>query len=250
MFSLVTPKYLEYFMSKLYFFRHGQASLGGENYDILSEKGKHQSQLLGKHLSDQKIHFDKVYVGPLARQKDTYKLVKQVYQQQQISLPKPIEVEGLREHQGIEAMKMALPKLITTNDYLKSLQADSKKKPENTLSNSMKSFHYFLTEWAQGNIAVEGVRDWTTFRNESRQALNHILESTHSGETIGVFSSGGTISAITAECLGLANEKSVAELNFSIRNTAITTFLYSGNQFNLLTFNELPHLNKSMVTFI
>ena len=53
-----------------------------------------------------------------------------------------------------------------------------------------------------------------------------------------------------AECLGLASEKKVADLNFSIRNTAWTTFLFSAEKFNLLTFNELPHLEKEMTTFI
>ena len=70
------------------------------------------------------------------------------------------------------------------------------------------------------------------------------------GETVAAFTSGGTISAITAECLGLSSEKKVADLNFAIRNTAWTTFLYSAEKFNLLTFNELPHLKKEMITFV
>lgn len=237
-------------MSKLYFFRHGQASLGSDNYDRLSEKGKLQSQHLGSHLVKHNIHFDKIFYGPLTRQVDTYQLVKEVYHQHHISLPTGVLIDELREHQGIEAMKIALPELIITDDYLKSLQADSKKNPANTLRNTMKSFHYFLGEWAQGNITVEGVKSWASFRKETRIALDQILKSTEPGETIGVFSSGGTISAITAECLGLPNQKSVTELNFSIRNTAITSFLFSNDLFNLLTFNELPHLKGSMVTFI
>lgn len=237
-------------MSKLYFFRHGQASLGADNYDMLSDKGKLQAEHLGTYLLSQKLHFDKIYVGPLTRQIDTYQQVKQVYQKRHSSLPESRQIVGLREHQGIEAMKIALPELVKTDDYLKSLQADSKKNPANTLRNTMKSFHYFLGEWAKGNIVVDGVRKWATFREETRQALTQILENTERGETIGVFSSGGTISAITAECLGLPNQKSVTELNFSIRNTAITSFLFSNDQFNLLTFNELPHLEGSMVTFI
>ncbi len=114
-------------MSKLYFFRHGQASLGADNYDMLSDKGKLQAEHLGTYLLSQKLHFDKIYVGPLTRQIDTYQQVKQVYQKRHSSLPESRQIVGLREHQGIEAMKIALPELVKTDDYLKSLQADSKK---------------------------------------------------------------------------------------------------------------------------
>ena len=37
-------------MSKIYFFRHAQASLGSDNYDILSKKGELQALYLGKYL--------------------------------------------------------------------------------------------------------------------------------------------------------------------------------------------------------
>ena len=47
-------------MSKLYFFRHGQASLGADNYDVLSPLGEEQALALGKYLVEKNIHFDRV----------------------------------------------------------------------------------------------------------------------------------------------------------------------------------------------
>ena len=85
---------------------------------------------------------------------------------------------------------------------------------------------------------------WASFRQDVKAGLNTILQQVQKGENIAAFTSGGTISAISAECLGLTSEKKVADLNFSIRNTAWTTFLFSAEKFNLLTFNELPHLEK------
>ena len=70
------------------------------------------------------------------------------------------------------------------------------------------------------------------------------------GETVAAFSSGGTISAITAECVGYHPKKKVADLNFAIRTPLWTTFLYSAEKFNLLTFNELPASKKEMITFV
>ncbi len=63
-------------MSKIYFFRHAQASFGADNYDELSAKGILQSLELGKYLVSKKQRFDRVYVGPLKRQQHTFEIVK------------------------------------------------------------------------------------------------------------------------------------------------------------------------------
>ena len=65
-------------MSKLFFFRHAQASLGKENYDVLSKKGELQAAELGKFLTNNNMKFDKIYVGELRRQQHTYEIVKEI----------------------------------------------------------------------------------------------------------------------------------------------------------------------------
>jgi len=237
-------------MSKLFFFRHGQASLGAANYDVLSDKGVEQSQLLGAYLFDENIVFDKIFVGPLERQKNTFKAVQEHYAANGIKLPPPTVINGLKEHNGIKTMRTALPELIKTDPYLIALDQNAKIDPNRRMQNTMLGFQYFLGEWAEGNITVEGMPTWKEFRKEVKAGLTQILTAVEKGETIGIFSSGGTISAITAECLSLTTEKAVAELNFSIRNTSFSTFLYTNKKFNLLSFNELPHLKKDMITFV
>lgn len=237
-------------MSKLYFFRHGQASLGADNYDVLSPKGREQASLLGGYLVREGLNFDQVFVGPLERQKDTYKGVKECYEDNEFAFPAAVEIKGLKEHQGIKAMKIALPALMETDEYLKKLSLSSKQNPSLAMRNGMLGFQYFLGNWAEGHFSVDGIPSWKSFREEVREGLEEILAATQKGENVALFTSGGTISAITAECLGLPTEKAVAELNFSIRNTSFTTFLLTGEKFNLLSFNELPHLKKDMITFV
>ena len=118
------------------------------------------------------------------------------------------------------------------------------------MRNTMLGCKYFLGVWEEGNIKIEGMPTWKQFREEVKDGLSQVLKASDKGENIGVFSSGGTISAITAECLGLTTQKAVAELNFSIRNTSFSTFLYTNQKFNLLSFNELPHLKKDMISFV
>ncbi len=62
-------------MSKLYFFRHAQASFLADNYDQLSSHGEKQSFELGKYLVEKDFQFDKIFVGPLSRQKKTFEIV-------------------------------------------------------------------------------------------------------------------------------------------------------------------------------
>lgn len=237
-------------MSKIYFFRHAQASFGADNYDELSAKGKLQSLELGKYLISKKQHFDRVYVGPLRRQQHTFEIVKKVYDENNLFLPKPILEKGLLEHNGHKAMEHMLPTLIKTVPFVKELVEQINANPERKKANSLIIFQYFLNEWAEGRMNVEGILPWKAFRNEVKKGLNSILNDTGSGENIAAFTSGGTIASITAESLKIKYEKRVVALNFSHRNTAYTSFFYSKNELNLFEFNQLSHLKEELITFV
>lgn len=237
-------------MSKLYFFRHAQASFMADNYDKLSEHGEKQSEELGKYLVRKEFHFDKIFVGPLERQKKTFEIVSNIYSKHNITIPEPVFVEELREHSGPRAMRYVFPKLKETNLEIKKLLQIADENPKLKKRNHLLVFQHFMDEWAEGNIEVPEVDSWVTFRKNVKVGLEHILANTGKGETIGAFTSGGTISAITAEALAIKEERTVATMNFSVRNTSFTSFLFSQNKFNLLSFNELPHLEKEMITFV
>ena len=50
-------------MGRLYFIRHGQASMGAKNYDALSELGMTQARLLGEYFKANEIRFDQIICG-------------------------------------------------------------------------------------------------------------------------------------------------------------------------------------------
>ena len=237
-------------MSKIFFFRHAQASLGADNYDVLSKKGELQALELGKYLVKKKYLFDKIYVGSLQRQQHTYEIVSEVFKKNKLVIPNPIILKGLNEHQATEAMKIEMPKMIISDPLIKKLWNEIELNPENKKVNLMLGFKYFLNLWAKDKIFVNGVISWKDFRNNVKKGLTIILKNTKNNQKIGVFTSGGTISSITAESLNINDELKIVDLNFSIRNTSFTTFLYSKETFNLLSFNELPHIEKDMITFV
>ena len=237
-------------MSKLYFFRHAQASFGAANYDALSEKGMEQTVLLGNYLVTKKYAFDKVFVGPLQRQQHTYEIVKNIFDKNKLPIPEPILIKGLTEHVGHEALDKILPQLQASNPYFKEMIAKMQANPSRARANRLLMFQHFMNNWVEGKIEVEGVVSWKEFRQGVREGLKMILDNTDSGETNAAFTSSGTISSITAEALGMTDEKKVASLNFSIRNTSYSSFFYSKGRFNLLGLNEIPHLPAEIVTFV
>lgn len=237
-------------MSKLYFFRHGQASFGAANYDKLSLKGEEQSLELGKYLVQKKVQFDKIYVGPLERQIHTCALVKSIYDKNNCPFPEPILMPELKEHHGFRATRSGLPKMISKSPFLQNLQNEMDENPQLKKRNSLLMFEYFMKEWVEGKVVVDGFEPWIDFRQNVDAGLKNILENIQKGEKVGAFTSGGTIAAITANSLHLTNQKRIAAMNFSIRNTSFTTFLYARKQFNLLSMNEIPHLSDDLVTFV
>jgi len=116
-------------MSKIYLFRHAQASIGKADYDVLSTKGEKQALELGKYLCKQKLIFDRVYVGNLQRQKHTQEIVAKQYKRSGLAMPKAFILEGLNEHQATDAMKIEMPNMVN-DEYLKSLKKKLFKNPE------------------------------------------------------------------------------------------------------------------------
>ncbi|MEL6852186.1 MAG: histidine phosphatase family protein, partial [Bacteroidota bacterium] len=175
--------------------------------------------------------------------------VQIIYQQHGLSLPEPTELPGLKEHAGTEGVKLAYPQLMQV-PRLKALFEEQVADPGKRHRNTLLIFQYFMDEWTEGRITIPGIESWAEFRQMVKKSLDEIFVQTQKGEKIGIFTSGGTISSITAEALKLDREQRVAAMNFSVRNTSFSTFFYSRGQFNLLSFNELPHLPEEMITFV
>ena len=58
-------------MGSIYLIRHGQASFGADDYDVLSPTGIRQAEILGQHLAELGISFDRCLSGDLRRQQHT-----------------------------------------------------------------------------------------------------------------------------------------------------------------------------------
>ena len=238
-------------MSKIYLIRHGQASFMADDYDNLSEKGIRQSKALGSHFFKNDIHFDKVYIGNLKRHQQTFEGFSHVFLDNSIVLPKPTYLQELNEHQVPEALGIAYDDFITKNNNAKMLFEGIVENPELKRKNSIKMFGLFLKEYTSGRYAFEhpSIQSWTDFRAQTKVGIAKILEETKKGETVGVFTSGGTKSAIIGDSLNITEEE-IGTLNLAIRNTSFSQLLFSENNLNVFSVNEVSHLPKELITFV
>src|SRR5690349_3030336 len=84
-------------MTTLYLFRHGRAQAQADDYDQLHEQGELQARLLGAHLARKGQRFDAVYVGPLRRQRETLRLMRQAGEQVAAEWPAEQVLDQLAE---------------------------------------------------------------------------------------------------------------------------------------------------------
>lgn len=58
-------------LGSIYLIRHGQASFGAENYDVLSPLGVQQAEILGDYLIETGVTLNACFSGEMLRQTDT-----------------------------------------------------------------------------------------------------------------------------------------------------------------------------------
>ena len=241
-------------MSRLLYIRHAQASFMKADYDQLSDLGYEQSSILGKHLVQSELKFDKIYVGPLKRHWQTLSKVKESYEQAGHAFPEPIQLEDLKEHRGMEVMARVIPELVEKYDHVKKWADEAAANPKMKKKNQLRIFTWFMQEWASDRLDINHPEDldtWAAFRAGASRAIETIIADQERGLTVAAFTSGGTIAASLGHVLEMEKEERVIELNGKVKNTSITQFLFFNGKVSLQSFNEVPHLTKKeLVTYV
>ena len=239
-------------MSTLTMIRHAQASFMKANYDQLSPLGEEQSRVLGTYLAEQKIVFDKIYIGPLRRHWQTAEGVQEVFIKHKLPWPKPILLQTLDEHKGMEVMASLLPVLIDRFEVLQQWKSRAEQEPHKARKYQLLIFNHVMSLWAKGELDVRehGLAPWADFRAQVKAAMQQMVSENGKGMKIAAFTSGGTMSAAVGYALQIHADEKIMELNGIVQNTAMSTFLFSEDRLTLKSFNELPHLEKEMVTYV
>lgn len=203
-------------MSELLVIRHGQASFGQDNYDVLSGLGHQQSLAVGALLRDIGWVPDRLVTGTLKRQRDT--LSSMGFTQT------PEEHAGFNEYDFGDLLHARFKGDVT--DLVKGER-----------KTHFRALRETVFEWQ--DAAFDGASEtYAEFAARVETARAFACDTT--AKRVLVISSGGVIGQMTATALG-AGKRQMMELNLQIKNTAMTRFMFSGARFGLHEFNATPH---------
>jgi broad specificity phosphatase PhoE len=214
--------------------RHGQASFGGADYDVLSNTGHEQAAAVAAELRRRGLRPARVLSGGLTRQRDTAAPLAE-------ALGAAVEVDErwdeyrsddiLAEHSA-SAARLAGGEPIDARGFQALLD---------------EALHDWL---AAGEDGPAG-ETWPAFAARTRAALDDVAGSLGSGETALVCTSGGVIATLGVALLGAPPPVFVA-LNRVVVNAALTRIAHGRSGTTLVSFNEHAHLEaagRSLVTY-
>ncbi len=211
-------------MTEVYLVRHGQATFGSDHYDRLSETGRLQAALLGRHLAERGLRFDGVMLGTLQRHRETLQAMGAPFSD---GMP----VTGTTDLDEYEL-----------RDIIRSWRELTGR--EDRGSESIEAFYRVaqsaLRAWSSGELP-QAPLSWPTFRARSRAVMETIADS--SAERMLVITSGGPISAHLQDLLNLTPEVMVA-LNLELANTGVTRLIIEQRTRRLISFNSVAHLES------
>ena len=236
-------------MGSIYLIRHGQASFGADNYDVLSPLGFQQSAALGNYFNQLGIRFDRCLSGELERQQDTAKTtLERMGSCQDRPLP-PLEIDpAFNEFHADEVIRAHMADLLTFEPKAMQILANA----ADHRAEFQRLFQYVIQRWVSGEHEKDNLESWQCFIDRVQDGLNRLLDQADKKDHIAVFTSGGTITALLQLVIGVPPIKAF-ELNWQIVNTSLSRLRFRDRDVALATFNSHVHLdlmkNPELITY-
>ncbi len=210
-------------MAELVLVRHGQASFGEDDYDKLSQLGWRQSRWLGEYFAERGAAFDRVIRGSMRRHAET--------------------LTGIGEGMG-GALGGEVDARLDEYDSHALLRAHLGAKPLPAGDDRRTHFRVLreaMYGWTDGTLGGSAHEPFSEFRGRVLAAL--AAAKTGAARRVLVISSGGPISTILADVLGMPL-RGVVDLNLQTRNTGITELQAGATRIHCVSFNNVPHLDR------
>lgn len=226
-------------MSELIFVRHGQASFGRGDYDILSDQGREQAVMVAQHLLNSRFPFASAYSGTLKRQVDTAVVVLDHMRANTSGIPNLISLEGLNEYQSDAIMQHYVPLVAQEDRKLQPLLE--------TIYTDKRAFQLVfdraMIRWLADEAPPDGVEGWNRFKERVEDSIKRITGENDKDSRIIVFSSGGVISAAVHLATSMSPYEAI-RIGWGLVNTSITKFRFGSSGLILHSFNNYPHLES------
>ncbi|WP_439888511.1 histidine phosphatase family protein [Pseudomonas sp. MBLB4123] len=235
-------------MGSIYLIRHGQASFGADDYDVLSPIGIRQAEVLGAHLAQLGICLDRCLSGSLRRQQHTANAALAQLSGAGQSIP-PLEIDAaFNEFDADAVIRALLPGLLPEEpEALHILRNGAQNRGE-----FQRLFARLIGRWISGEYEQPELQSWPQYVAQVQGGLARLLERAGRGQNIALFTSGGAITALLHLITGVPAAKAF-ELNWQIVNTSLSCLKFRGTQVSLASFNSQTHLQllkaPELITF-
>ncbi|WP_449433765.1 histidine phosphatase family protein [Pseudomonas putida] len=224
-------------MGNLYLIRHGQASFGAEDYDVLSPIGVRQSQALGEHLAQLGVRLDRCVAGDLRRQQDTARLALEALQANGCAVPAVETDAAFNEFDADGVIYALLPGMLAQEPQA----LDVLRNRVHNRSEFQRLFASIVQRWHDGTHSSDGLETWQAFTARVEGGLHRVLDAAKRGENIAVFTSAGTIAALLHLITRITPSQAFA-LNWQIINTSLSQLKFRGRDVALASFNSQAHV--------
>jgi broad specificity phosphatase PhoE len=216
--------------------RHGQASFGAEDYDVLSDLGRRQAEIAAASLAERGYRPARLLSGTLRRQRETAAPFAALGTEPVVE-PRwdEFEADEVLEHHGRSSLRLegeADGETLTTRAFQAALDPA-------------------LAEWIAHAERSPTAQTWPQFSAAGAGALRDLAADLASGETAVAVTSAGTIGAIVGTVLG-APANLFPTLNRVLVNASVTKLAIGSTGTNLISFNDHSHLelvDRALVTY-
>ncbi len=224
-------------MGSIYLIRHGQASFGADDYDVLSPLGVRQAKVLGDHLAQLGLGLDRCLSGSLRRQQHTATSALQRCVAAGMSAPE-LEIDpAFNEFDAEAVIRGLLPAMLPDEPGALEILRN----PKDNRAAFQHLFARIIRRWVSGQYDQPGHETWQAFVDTVGGGLQRLLARAERGQNIAVFTSGGTITALLHLLTGVPAERAF-ELNWQIVNTSLSRLTFRGDEATLASFNSRVHL--------
>ena len=204
-------------MPAIYLLRHGQASFGTDDYDVLSDLGVRQAGVAGRELARRGVRSPLVVSGSLRRQRDTAAIAAAALGVE------PSAVDARFDEFDAHAAVDAHLGGAGATDGMSSSQFQQ-------------HLDVVMTGWM-----TDGDPTWHEFTEGAVAALADLAASLPSGSDAVVATSAGVTAAIAGRLLG-ADAQGVIAMNRVSVNASITTVVAGSRGLSLVSFNDHAHV--------
>ncbi|HLN76231.1 MAG TPA: histidine phosphatase family protein [Nocardioidaceae bacterium] len=218
-------------MSQILLVRHGQASWGSDDYDVLSPLGEKQSRVLGEALAARGVRPDLVLRGAMRRHRQTAEQAAAGGGWDAVV----VEDDGWNEFDHVQMLSMH-PSRYGEGE-------------EMSRAEFQKWFEEATLRWTGGAYDEDYDESFSAFGERVDAALRRTVERLEPNQTAVVFTSGGPISWVATSLLG-GSADIWTQLNPVTVNSSVTKVVVGRRGATMVSFNDHSHLETAGDGFI